>query len=153
MDGLATHELGLVRVLGLVCLVPVVDALSDPSPGRLTAAALGVLALAAHLLSLSGHAWAGHRIAPLGLAAVTLACGLVAHAIGGHAWALIALAGCELVVTTWRCWTSSYPVVPVSMSSARSATSDWLSGASSSPRSRGRGTCAAPWTTGRLGSS
>jgi two-component system sensor histidine kinase DesK len=89
---LRAHDLGVARVLGLVVLVPVVRALSDPSAARLAAAAIGLAALAVHLLALSDRPAAAGRVRAAGLAGLTLALGATAHAIAGHPWVLVALA-------------------------------------------------------------
>jgi two-component system, NarL family, sensor histidine kinase DesK len=82
----------LARVLGLVILVPVVLALAHPDAARLGGAALGIVALATHLVALSGHDIVGGRIKVCGLAGLTLASGVAAHAITGQTWVLVALA-------------------------------------------------------------
>jgi two-component system sensor histidine kinase DesK len=87
-----SHDLGVARVLGLVVLVPVVRALSDPSAAQFAAAALGLAALAVHLVALSDLPVAAGRVRAAGLAGLTLASGAAAHAIAGHPWVFVALA-------------------------------------------------------------
>jgi two-component system sensor histidine kinase DesK len=97
-DGRAsgTYDLGLVRVLGLVILLPVISAVTESgsqgAPAVIAGVVLGLVALAAHQISLSGDRRVDGRLPALALAAVTLAAGVIAHAVTGQPWVLVALA-------------------------------------------------------------
>lgn len=85
-------DLGLARVFGLIVLVPVVRALMHADAAQIGGAVFGLAALATHLVTLSGRDVVGGRLPACGLAAITLAAGIAAHAITGQTWVLVALA-------------------------------------------------------------
>lgn len=83
-----SHDIGLVRLLGLVVLLPVGYALTTPSPSHILAAGLGLVAVAAHEAALWLRTPVRSRALVPVLCLVILAGGILAHFLTGQSWVL-----------------------------------------------------------------
>lgn len=83
-------DLTLARVLGLVILLPVIQAVAHPSAAHVGAAALGLTALAIHQVVLLDRVWPTRAV--LAAAVVMLLLGYAAHRLTGDDWILVATA-------------------------------------------------------------
>lgn len=83
-----SHDIGLVRLLGLVVLLPVGYALTTPSPSHIAAAGLGLVAITAHEAALWPRLRVRSRALVPALCLVILACGILAHVLTGQSWVL-----------------------------------------------------------------
>ena len=83
-------DLALGRVLGLVILLPVINALLHPSAAHVGAAALGLVALALHQVVLLDRPWPPGTV--LAMVIAMLLAGYAAHRLTGDSWLLVATA-------------------------------------------------------------
>lgn len=101
-------DVGLVRVLGLIILLPILSTLAAPDSRHIGAAALGLLAVGAYLLALAPSTPTRPPLLVPGLCASVLACGVAAHLLAGQSWVMVATAAALLCAVR-------LPLLPVAL--------------------------------------
>lgn len=97
-----SRDVGLVRLLGVIVLLPVVSAAAHLTGPHLAAMALGLVALGAHLAALQRAVAARSVVIVAVLCALMLACGMLAHVLTGQSWALLATAAALVCAVSFR---------------------------------------------------
>lgn len=116
-------DLTLGRVLGVVILLPVINALAHPSPAHFGAAALGLVALALHQVVLLDRPWPTGAVVAMVIA--MLLAGYAAYRLTGDSWLLVATAAAICVairlhplqlalLTVLGCTAAAFALAPAS---------------------------------------